>query len=299
MAVVALGAGVLAGPVVVGDTPRFVLRDEITPPFDPRDFPSPLSAYRRYVQLGEDSVLFTVDGLPEGARVRLATMDTYDGVVWNVAGDGSAEDSGRFRRVGAQIESGAQGSPAEVTVEIGALGGVWLPTVGQATSVRLADSEATAGLRYNDATGAAVLTGGLHTGLSYTLDVVVPDVPTDEEIGTARASDVALPEPQAVPDVVLTTAQDVAREAGSPVQIARTLADWLSQEGFYSDGSDGLSLSGHGADRMLSLLDGSAMIGDGEQYASAMALMAREMGLPARVVLGFVPPRARVTGLWT
>jgi hypothetical protein len=31
------------------------------------------------------------------------------------------------------------------------------------------------------------------------------------------------------------------------------------------------------------------MVGDDEQYASAMALMAREMGLPARVVLGFVP----------
>ena len=31
------------------------------------------------------------------------------------------------------------------------------------------------------------------------------------------------------------------------------------------------------------------MVGDGEQYAAAMALMAREMGLPARVVLGFVP----------
>ena len=33
------------------------------------------------------------------------------------------------------------------------------------------------------------------------------------------------------------------------------------------------------------------MVGDGEQYAAAMALMVREMGLPARVVLGFVPER--------
>ncbi|MGN8245120.1 transglutaminaseTgpA domain-containing protein [Cellulomonas soli] len=294
--VAAVAGGVLAGPVIVGDTPRFVLRDEITPPFDPRDFPSPLSAYRRYVQLDEDAVLFSVDGLPEGARVRLATMDAYDGVVWNVAGDGSAADSGEFRRVGAQIDSSAQGQEAQVTVEVGALSGVWLPTVGQATSVRIADAEATAGLRYNDATGAAVLTGGLQQGLRYTLDVVVPPVPTDEEIGSASAADVTLPAPQAVPEVVVTTAQDVAREAGSPVQIARVLADWLSQEGFYSDGSDHLSLSGHGADRMLTLLDGAAMIGDGEQYASAMALMAREMGLPARVVLGFVPPAGEGEG---
>ena len=31
------------------------------------------------------------------------------------------------------------------------------------------------------------------------------------------------------------------------------------------------------------------MVGDSEQYASAMALMARSLGLPSRVVLGFVP----------
>ena len=31
------------------------------------------------------------------------------------------------------------------------------------------------------------------------------------------------------------------------------------------------------------------MVGDSEQYASAMALMARELGLPSRVVLGFLP----------
>lgn len=31
------------------------------------------------------------------------------------------------------------------------------------------------------------------------------------------------------------------------------------------------------------------MVGDSEQYASAMALMARELGLPIRVVMGFLP----------
>ncbi|GAA3807671.1 transglutaminase-like domain-containing protein [Cellulomonas soli] len=293
---VAVAVGVLAGPVVVGDTSRYVLRDEIVPPFDPRDYPSPLSAFRKYVRQDEDTVLFTVDGLPDGARVRLATMDEYDGVVWNVAGDGSAQDSGEFRRVGPTIETSSSGTRAHVEVEVAALSGVWLPTVGQSTSVLLDDSTATAGLRYNDATGAAVLTGGVDDGLTYSLDALVPEVPSDEAIGDAAKADVSQPALVGVPDVVATTAADVARDAGSPVQIARALADWLSQEGYYSDGSDHASLSGHGADRMLALLDGSAMIGDGEQYASAMALMARSLGLPARVVLGFVPPEGASDG---
>lgn len=287
--VAAVLSGALVAPAVVGDASRYVLRDEITPPFDPSDYPSPLSAFRAYVRQQEDAVLLTVDGLPAGARVRLATMDTYDGVVWDVAGDGSAEDSGEFRRVGESVETSVRGSAAQVDVEVGALDGVWLPTVGQATSIRFTDASLAAQVRYNDATGGAVLTGGLAEGMTYSLDVVVPAVPTDDELGPVGVADVSQPALRGVPDVVATTAADVARDATSPVQIARALADWLSQEGYYSDGADHRSLSGHGADRMLELLDGQAMIGDGEQYASAMALMARSLGLPSRVVLGFVP----------
>jgi hypothetical protein len=37
------------------------------------------------------------------------------------------------------------------------------------------------------------------------------------------------------------------------------------------------------------LLEGEIMVGDAEQYASAMAVMARSVGLPARVVMGYAP----------
>ena len=282
----------LGAPLVAGGTERLVVRDELVPPFDPRDYPSPLSAFREFVKEDADAVLFTVTGLPESARVRLATMDRYDGVVWNVAGDGSAQASGEFRRVGAEIETNVRGDRAHVDIAIGALGGVWLPTVGQATSIDLADPDDAGALRYNDATGAAVLTGGLREGLEYGVDVVVPREPDDTEVGSAPESDVAQPPLAGVPDIAAVTAADVARDAGNPVQISSALATWLSEQGFFSHGMDVSgteSLSGHGADRITTLLGGDLMVGDGEQYAAAMALMAREMGLPARVVLGFIP----------
>ncbi|WP_426592497.1 transglutaminase-like domain-containing protein [Cellulomonas sp. McL0617] len=295
--VVAAAAGTFGAPAVVASSERFVVRDQIVPPFDPRDYPSPLSAFREFVKQDADTPLFTVSGLPAGARVRLATMDRYDGVVWNVAGDGSAEASGEFRRVGDVIETSARGKPATVKFTIDDLGGVWLPTVGQATSFDVGDSTAAGGLRYNDATGAAVVTGGIHHGLSYDVDAVVPPViDAATTVGRAPASDVAQPALSSVPDLVSVTAADVARDAGSPVQIATALSDWLSKQGFFShgivDAGDYASLSGHGADRITSLLGGDVMVGDGEQYAAALALMARSMGLPARVVLGFVPGSA-------
>lgn len=287
---VAVGAAVAGAPVVVGGTERLVVRDEMVPPFDPRDYPSPLSAFREFVK--EDAPLFTVTGLPENARVRLATMDRYDGVVWNVAGDGSAQASGEFRRVGSEIDTTVRGDRAHVEFTVEQLSGVWLPTVGQATAFDVPDPAAASALRYNDATGGAVLTGGVQPGLEYGIDVVVPREPAATEVGDAPESDIAQPALVGVPDAATATAADVARDAGSPAQISATLEKWLAEEGYFSHGmqvSGTESLSGHGADRITSLLAGDLMVGDGEQYAAAMALMVRQMGLPARVVLGFVP----------
>jgi transglutaminase-like putative cysteine protease len=301
----AAGAGVASGTVVGAQRERYVLRDALIPPFDPRDYASPLSAFRAYVKDDDAVELFTVTGLPEGGRIRLATFDRFDGVVWNVAGDGSSRASGEFRRVGETVSeqaveeaaaveaSGTGGARVEVEVQVGELDGVWLPTVGDAVSVRFDDTEAQSRLRFNDATGAAVLTGGIDTGLRYTLDAVVPQEPDDEQIGSAAASGLDLPEAQAVPDTVVAAASDAVRDAETPVAVARALEQSLSEGGFFSHGltdrGDYPSLSGHGADRVASLLGGDLMVGDDEQYASAMALMAREMGLPARVVMGFAP----------
>lgn len=289
IAAVAVGAGLAGGPGVVGDVSRLVLRERITPPWDPDDYPSPLAAFRQYVKQ-DDTVLFTVSGLPEGARVRLATFDRYDGVVWNVAGTGTAEASGEFRRVGDELAAPVAGTATQVTVDVAALDGPWLPTVGEATRIALDPSEQPA-LRFNDATGAAVLVDGLHPGLTYTIDAVVPPTPSVQALGACPARSVSEPTLSGVPARIRTLAPDVAREAGKPAEVVQALATWLIDNGYFSHGQSGEhpSLSGHGADRLASFLGGDVMVGDGEQYAATLALMVREMGLPARVVLGFVP----------
>lgn len=124
--VVAAGAGVLLHDVVPGaaSNDRLILRDRAEPPFDPRDHASPLNSYRRYVKPEEvrtEKTLFTVDGLPEGARIRLATMDAYDGQVWNVSTSGG-EASGYFERVGEVIETSRPRPAGRAHVR-----GRWLP----------------------------------------------------------------------------------------------------------------------------------------------------------------------------
>ncbi|HEY3436823.1 MAG TPA: transglutaminase-like domain-containing protein [Actinotalea sp.] len=303
MAAVAASAGGLAGPLLADLHPRFVLRDELVPPFDPRDQASPLSSFRKFVKDWKDTDLLTVSGLPEGARIRLATMDAFDGVVWNVAGAGTAEGSGSFRRVGDTIRTSVRGPVETIRMEALHLPFVWLPTVGYAQSLTFEGAEAAdleADLRYDDATGAAVLTHGVPAGTRWTTTVVVPPTPDDDAIGAAAVGPQQLPKPTGVPDAVPLFAGEIAGTATSPVLIARSLQAGLAERGWFSHGIAGSgdypSLSGHGADRITTLLTADVMVGDGEQYASAMALMARQMGLPARVVLGFIPAKDQQGG---
>ncbi len=296
----ALGTGMAAGPWLGEQQPRFVLREHVVPPFDPDAQASPLAAFRRFVKEWRDTPLVTVRGLPEGTPVRLAVLDAYDGVVWDVAGSRAAEGSGAFRRVGDTITASERGVPVTLAFEVHHLPFVWLPTVGYATSFTMTGSsggdapELAADLRYNDATGTAVLVGGVPDGTTWTLDAVVPEAVTAEDIGTAAVADSRLPELSGVPESVRLLAAEVAGSATSPVLIAQALEQGLRGRGWFSHGlteqGEHPSLSGHGADRITTLLTAEIMVGDQEQYASAMALMARGMGLPARVVMGFVAP---------
>jgi hypothetical protein len=107
-----------AAPALEPNGQRHVLRDTIVPPLDLREYASPLVGFRRYVKDMKKDVLFTVTGLPSGARIRLATMDAYTGTVIDVAGGspGSPAGSGSFARVAAGAVPGTSAPPGETAV---------------------------------------------------------------------------------------------------------------------------------------------------------------------------------------
>ena len=91
-----------------------------------------------------------------------------------------------------------------------------------------------------------------------------------------------------MPDCVDKLATAIAGGQSKGGEAAQSLADKLRESGWFSHGLNGdyPSRAGHGNYRIDQLLAGSAMVGDSEQYASAMALMARSAeprgaGLPA------------------
>lgn len=290
---VAAGAGVATAAFATPPVPRYILRDFVVPPFDITQYPSPLQSFRGYVRDDADKTLFTASGLPEGARVRLATMDAYNGIVYNVADDGAGSSSA-FTPIRSNMSPEAVGTAATVQIDVRELTGVWLPDVGAprdfvfdgARGAELARSA-----HFNDATGTAVVPAGLTAGDSYTLETVIPTVPSDAALADVPFASLKVPKQTGIPEKIADLASTATEDAETPIARARALESWLHTDGFFSHGlaDDVLSLSGHGTGRITSLFGGDQMIGDDEQYAVAMALMATQLGMPARVVMGWYP----------
>ncbi|TFC40974.1 transglutaminase domain-containing protein [Cryobacterium sp. TMT1-21] len=295
--------GALAGAALAPvQAQRFVLREEIQPPFDPLQFPSPLAGFRQYTKTLADTPLFTVEGLQTGQLLRLASMDSYDGKLWNVAGvagvAGSEGGQAGFRLVGRTIPDPPLVTSvafSTVTVTGSGYADVWLPGVGYPTTVDFDDSKSSAeaeNLRYNAGTGTAVLTSGVKNGYTYTTRAAVQQSYKDEDLEKVPVATVSLPAAENIPDVVVAKATEYTGGADTPIDKLRAIQKALKTQGFLSHGlaSDGIpSRAGHGADRIDELFTRSQMVGDQEQYAAAMALMARSLNYPARVVMGFAP----------
>jgi hypothetical protein len=188
----ALGAGVVVTPAASALGQRQALRDYVDPAIVVRDQPSPLSSYRAWFETANyDSPLFTVSGDTSRVdRVRLATLDSYDGETFHVSG-AKGEEQSSFRRL-PRTQPLTSGS-AELTITINnGYTGVWVPvpngldaapTFHGARAEQLADGFY---INENSSTAIDVVAQsdgavGVHEGDSYT--VFAGDADSSAKIG--------------------------------------------------------------------------------------------------------------------
>lgn len=276
---------------------RHVLRDYVAPPLNIADYPTPLAKFRLYETDLKDEVLMTVTGLPSGERIRVASMDTYDGTVYNVS-----RVSADYVRVGRTIGGQERlGEPAEVRIEIGEYADAWIPLSGTTHRILFDSDDARRqadGLHFNRGTDSSLTTARVGSGDVIHLSVTGRPVPSSADLlGTdpAGPSQLAIPQASGVPDILGGFAGDAITGEGTAYEQMVALEAAL-REGFFSDGEDGLSRSGHTNERLTSMFSAEMLIGDDEQYASAHSLIANQLGIPTRVVLGFIPPEGLPAG---
>ncbi|HEX2896402.1 MAG TPA: transglutaminase-like domain-containing protein [Marmoricola sp.] len=301
------GLAVVAGPALPGvGQDRVVLRSHVTPPFDVGQYPSPLASFRRYTDgvkpefSLEKAPLVKVTGVKPGTLVRFATLDDYNGSVWGAANDAGTDPglADTFQKVGSSITNPLHGRAvhARMTLESG-YSGVWLPVVGglrhlDFTSPRLRQSADD--FRYNLASSTAVVPGGLRPGDTYDFDAVIPpDAEPTAKTATAGAPLVSNP------STALFQADAVRLSSGgegaSPMGQVLAVADKLRTTGTFTHGATGFEeyRAGHSVSRLKDFLSTDKdPAGDDEQYAAAMALLANDLGVPARVVLGAALPES-------
>ena len=297
----ALAAGMIFSAGILPAPTRQVIRDHYQPPMDPYQFTSPLSDYRAYIKRHRDDTLVTVRNLPAGTPVRMAVMDRYDGKVWNLS-DSSGAGAADYRRIGAQIRTESQqektkdgeqtGQPFTATFLIReGFDHAWLPSAGQVDGIDTNLGLQRKDLYFNKATDTALTDQALQAGASYTVHGVAEDRPPTRRIADSDPGDAQVPPLSDAPESLPKAAASMTSMQARGGTRALAIEERLHKEGWFSHGlaGDYSSPSGHGDYRINQLLQGQAMVGDSEQYASAMALLARQMGLPSRVVLGFLP----------
>ncbi len=292
---------------------RVIWRDTFEPPFDPSIYPSPLGYYREYVKQLDDAPLFTVTGLPDGVpRFGWRRSTSTTGSSGRSPAARAPDGIGRLLRTRRDRCRPDYGDATTTTVDIefpddSAYDEVWLPTVGEAqldqTSLLPGASSATLadGYRYNRTTDTAAVLGEPQPGDSYELTVAVP----------AHSTTWNLMRPSAR-SRWRRSLGSLAPSAASVAAPSRTSTDSNASKrssitsemtGYYSDSNeeDGQAPvpAGHGFGRLQQFADASELVGNAEQYAATLGLILRNSGIPARVVMGFIPKEYDPTGTVT
>ena len=175
----------------------------------------------------------------------------------------------------------------------------WLPTFAPVSRV-----EAAGDWRYDEST-MDFLAGDPDldlTGATWSMTAVDLDLSAQEladapsSVGMVSASYTDLPSD--MPPLIRQLANQVTAGAPTRFQKAVALQDWFREEFDYSLRN---VPPGNGTDELEEFLspDGDyARTGYCEQFASAMAVMARQLGIPARVAVGFLRPQRIAEGVY-
>lgn len=262
-------------------------------PFDPReDRPlpledltslSPLSTLKAELKRPPEAVFDVTFAYPDGdgppmgrsPMVRLTVLDTYDGTVWHgggdyvVTGENVPDDEAPPSR-SVQVDQ-------DVTVR--GLDSAWLPAVARPAQLFGADAVAA-----DPATGV-LAHRGTEAGFRYQVHSAAPVVNADAMVGASV--DTSMPQYTQLPGEVPPELADLARQAtaevGDPFQKFAAIESYLRENFTYSLEAP----TGHSFGQLAKKFLTQGGSGTPEQFAATFALMARSVGLPARVVVGY------------
>ena len=248
---------------------------------------------RRSLVGNDDRVVMTMTTTAERPDyLRLAVLETFDGEQWLPGPSstlGSVPPPNRHR-------GSSSGALSQYQIEIGPLAGATVPSPPRTLSA-LVDWP----VSWQQETSLPVRTDGRSvkgTQVELLVDHGVTSAADLRRDSAAYSEWFPRPEDSADPrglvgDELPALAQEITEGAATPFDAALALQRWFTIEGGFRYSTD--IEAGSGEDALTAFLE--ERVGYCEQFAATMALMARSLGIPARVVVGFTQGRPE-DGRW-
>lgn len=231
--------------------------------------------------------LITQDGTPP--YLRIATLTRFDGSTWQPDRPATVPLSQGFGAVTAP--EGVAVHETKTTIRTAGIAGSWLPVPYQATAVRGESGSWNAA-----ADNRTVIAANADAAdQNYTIDTKTL-VPTIDQIRAAPAAGSDAPAelralPADMPAIIADDARQVVGDASSDYDKLIALQTWFRAGFQYSlqtpvdDHFDGTNVDAVAT--FLTVREGYCV-----HFAGAFALMARTLGMPSRIVVGYLPGRS-------
>ncbi|MEU4211452.1 DUF3488 and transglutaminase-like domain-containing protein [Streptomyces sp. NPDC026206] len=234
----------------------------------------------------------TSTGSAEDLYLRIVALDHFDGASWR-ASERRITDVPDPLPAPAGLAPAMRTSPVTTSVSAsGSYGQNYLPLPYPAERVAIAGQ-----WRYEPEGRTLVGDHGQTTrGVRYQVSSLLVE-PTAAQLAAAPAPPQQLLReytkvPQTLPEVVASTARKVTAGAANAYEQAVRLQDWFSVNGGFRYDTEVRSGSGNNAiARFLTDKKGFCV-----HFSFSMAAMARTLGIPARVAVGFTPGTPQTDG---
>jgi TgpA N-terminal domain/Transglutaminase-like superfamily/Domain of unknown function (DUF4129) len=245
---------------------------------------NPFVSLRTRLTAPEDVPMFRAR-TTQRERWRLMVYDRFDGTDFAPSSNPRANLVAFQGPIPGDLAPDLLGTQVTQRVEIQELGSFWLPAA--TTPVRV---EAGRRVLANPTFASLTVNQRLRKGFSYTVVSQVPDIEAADLAGPVDYRDypemARYTETGTLDGEVRERAEAVvqARKATTPFQKALAIQDYLRSSEFrYNLTVPALSAGGNQLRRFLT----QVREGYCEQFAIAMAMMARQVGVPSRVAVGF------------
>ena len=264
---------------------------------------NPIADLRRDLVLGPDVNLLRVrTSDPDPSYLRISVLDSFDGDTWRPSRRDLPPSQGLDGEMpppvglDERVEQRRHRYELETMEE---LESDWLPLPFPAVA-----ADAPGDWRYDDDTldvtttdedldTADLLYSAVGLRLTPTARQLVEAPPAPAGISSAGTD---LPFEDEVPAWLDGLVTEVTQGADSDFEQAVALQDWFRDTTNFTYSTE--RPSGNGLQDLETFLGPDGRVGYCEQFASAMAVMARVAGIPARVAVGFLRPDALNPGTW-